>query len=790
MVTMRALDRKLLRDIRRLWAQSLAIAAVLAGGVLVMVMSYGAQRSLSQTRDAYYERARFAHVWSEAARAPQTLVPEIAAIPGVAEVEARISEFAVLDIPGLEAPGLAQIVSIPESGAPRLNRLILREGRLPVPGHGDEVVVNEAFALAHDYHPGDGFSVTLNGQKRALTITGIVLSPEFIYSVPPGGMMPDDLHFGVMWMPEATLAAAFNLSGAFNSVSLALTRGANLEQVKDRLETLLKPYGGTGPYDRKAQTSNAFLDGELKQWDMMVKVLPPIFLAITAFLVNMVLGRLIALEREQIGLLKALGYGGLEIAWHYMKLALGIGAIGVVLGWVGGYWASIGIAKVYGDFFHFPYLVFLQRPSIYALSASIGLSAALLGAGFAVRRVVTLSPAVAMAPPAPTRFRRGLLDRVAALLRPRQTTMMILRSIGRWPLRAAMTTLGISMSAAMIVAGLFMIDSFDELLDVAFVQVNRQDAVITFAAPRLETVLDDVENLPGVMAAEGGFSAPARLYHGPRSRTIAIEGRRDGARLARVFDGERRVEVPPGDGIVLEARLARHLDARVGDVIEVEFLQRDSTRHKVVVTGTVQTFFGLGAYMGQDRLAALMQGAPQVLLANVMIDESRQGELFEAIKNAPGIARITLMENVRKSFDATMAESANISVAIFSIVASVIAVGVVYNSARIQLSERARELASLRILGFTRGEVSYILLGELFLLVAAAIPLGLWLGHGMAAGMVASFDSDLYSIPLLITRETYIRAALVVAAASAGSALIVRRRIDRMDLVSVMKTRE
>ncbi len=787
---MRALDKKLLRDIRRLWAQSLAIAAVLAGGVMVMVMSYGAQRSLSETRDTYYERARFADIWSDAARAPKTLIPEIAAIEGVARVEARITKFAILDIADLKEPALGQILSIPAAGEPSMNRLIIREGRLPEPGHRQEVVVNEAFALAHDFHPGDGFSITLNGQKRPVTITGVVLSPEFIYSIGPGALMPDDKRFGVMWMPEDVMAAAFNLSGAFNSVTLGVTRGTDIEQVKDDLEALLKPYGGTGPYDRKQQTSNAFLDGELKQWDMMVRVLPPIFLVITAFLVNMVLGRLITLEREQIGLLKALGYGGFEIAWHYLKLAIGIGVIGVVIGWFIGYWSSIGIAKVYGDFFHFPYLVFLQRPSIYALSAVIGLSAAMLGALLAVRRVVALSPAVAMSPPAPTRFRRGIFDRLISVFRPRQPTMMILRSIGRWPIRAAMTSLGIAMSAAMIVAGLFMVDSFDELLDVAFVQVNRQDAILTFAVPRPETVLADVENMPGVMAAEGGFSAPARLYHGPRTRTIAIEGRREGATLARVFDGDSRVEIPPGDGIVLEARLANHLDARVGDVIEVEFLQHDTIRHRVVLTGTVQTFFGLGAYMDQDKIAALMNQVPQVLVANVMIDEGQEEALFDAVKTAPAISGITLMSRVRESFDATMAESANISVVIFSMVASVIAIGVVYNSARIQLSERARELASLRILGFTKGEVSYILLGELFLIVAAAIPIGLWLGHAMAAGMVASFDSDLYSIPLIITRETYIRAAGVVAGASIASALIVRRRIDRMDLIAVMKTRE
>jgi len=787
---MRTLDKKLLRDIRRMWAQSLAIAAVLAAGVMVMVMSYGAQRSLSETRDTYYERTRFADVWSGASRAPQSLVGEIAAIEGVARVEARISEVAILDIAGMQAPAMGQILSIPASGEPQMNQLIIREGRLPESGAETEVAVSEAFAQAHEFHPGDHFAVTLNGQKREVTITAIVLSPEFIYTIGPGSIMPDDLAFGILWMPEDVLAAAFNLSGAFNSVTLSVTRGTDLAPVKDALEALLKPYGGTGPIERKDQTSNAFLDGELKQWDMMVKVLPPIFLVITTFLVNMVLSRLITLEREQIGLLKALGYSSVEISGHYLKLALVIGAIGVVIGWGAGWFMSRAIAITYGQFFHFPYLVFLQYPAVYALSTVTGLGAAVLGALGAVRNVIGLSPAVAMSPPAPTRFRRGLFDQLIGFLGPRQPTMMILRSIGRWPMRAMFTTLGISMSAAMIVAGLFLIDSFDELIDVAFVQVNRQDAILQFSGSQSETVLEDVANLPGVMAVEGNFAASARLYNGHHTRTIAIEGRRPGDRLARVFDAQTKSDVPPENGIVLERRLADHLGVGVGDTVEVEFLSYGETRYRVPVTGLVSSYFGLGAYMDLDNLSAILNQAPQASLANVLIDEDQQDALYTAVKNAPAIAGITLMSQVRASFDETMAESANISIVIFSFVASLIAIGVVYNSARILLSERARELASLRILGFTRGEVSYILLGELMLLTAVAIPLGLWMGYGLAGGMVASFTSDLYSIPLIVARVTYVRAALVVAGASLFSALVVRRRIDRMDLVAVMKTRE
>lgn len=787
---MRALNKKLVRDLKRLWAQSLAIAAVLSVGVMIMVMGFGTQASLVETRDTFYDRARFADVWSGAARAPKSLVAEIAAIPGVARVAPRISQFAVLDLPDMRDPAMAQILSIPESGTPALNDLIVNEGRMPEFGARDEVVINEAFAMAHGYEPGDRFSVTLNGQKRDVQVVGVALSPEFIYTIGPGSIMPDDERFGILWMAEDVLAAAFNLSGAFNSVSLSVTRGTELAPVKDALESLLDPYGGTGAYDRAQQTSNAFLDGELEGLDVMKNIVPPIFLVVSAFLVNMVLGRMIQLEREQIGLLKALGYSTVEIMLHYLKLSVGIGAVGVLIGWVLGLIASQAMAAVYVEYFHFPYLVFAQRPSVYVIGAAAGLSAALIGAVMAVRKVAGLSPAVAMAPPAPTRFRRGLFDRMIRVFRPEQPTMMIMRSIGRWPLRAALTSLGISISAAIIVAGLFMFDSFDELIDVAFVQANRQDAVLEFAAARPETVLDAVEDLPGIMKAEGSLTLAARLTHGHYTRTIGIEAGRAENSLVRPFDGDARVAVRPENGVVLAKRLADHLHARPGDIIEIEFLQEGDETYQVALTGTVAQFFGLSAFMELETVSALLGHAPRVSLANVVIDEGQEAALYDAVKAAPAISGITYMSEVRKGFDETIKESQGITLTVYTLMAAMIAIGVVYNSARIQLSERARELASLRILGFTRGEVSYILLGELFVLTLVAIPIGLVLGYGMAAAMVESFSSDLYALPLIVSETTYFRAAGVVAGATVFSALIVRRRIDRMDLVAVMKTRE
>jgi putative ABC transport system permease protein len=387
-LVMRALDRKLVRDLRAIWAQGLAIALVLACGIAVLVLATGAERTLSSTRDAYYERNRFADVFAGATRAPEALLEEIGRIDGVAQVEGRIASYVLLDMPGMIEPAMGRLVSLPEAGEPRLNVPLLRSGRLPDPLRPDEVAVAEPFAEAHGMRPGDSFAAILNGQRRVLTITGLLLSPEFIYTMGPGTLIPDDRRFGILWMGHAAAAAAFDMDGAFNDVALALTRTASEPAVIARLDDLLEPFGGTGAHGRDGQISHAFLQSELDQLGALSVVLPPVFLVVSAFLVNMVLGRLIALERRQIGLMKAIGYPTPAIAFHYLKMSAGIGIGGVLIGWGFGAWGAERLAALYADFFRFPYLVYVPNPAAFAVAGALGVAAVVLGALRAVHASV------------------------------------------------------------------------------------------------------------------------------------------------------------------------------------------------------------------------------------------------------------------------------------------------------------------------------------------------------------------------------------------------------------------
>jgi len=348
-VRLRALQRKLLRDLWRLRGQVLAIALVIASGVAVLVMSLGTIEALRQTAAAFYDRSAFADVFATLKRAPEGLVRRIAEIPGVRTVETRIARFTLLDVAGFSEPVVGRIVSIPEQGEPLLNRLFLVRGRMVAPDRPDEVVLSEAFADVHGLGPGSELKALINGKQRRLRVVGLALSAEYVYAMAPGSLMPDEKRFGVLYMGREALAAAYDLDGAFDDLSLSLLRGTSPETVIARLDPLLAPYGGIGAYARKDQISNWFLMSEIEQLANMVTVLPTIFLAVAAFLTSMVLNRLIAIERSEIGLLKAFGYSNAAVGWHYAQLVIAIAGLGVLLGCGLGAWFGRGMTKMYAE---------------------------------------------------------------------------------------------------------------------------------------------------------------------------------------------------------------------------------------------------------------------------------------------------------------------------------------------------------------------------------------------------------------------------------------------------------
>ncbi|OIQ95700.1 FtsX-like permease family protein [mine drainage metagenome] len=787
---MRALDRKLWRDLFLMKGQVLTISLVVACGVAAFVASLATYDSLAWTQQNYYRSSRFADVFAGAKRAPRSLLERIAAIPGVAEAEGRVVEDVTLDVPGAAEPLVGRLIGLPESGMPRLNRLHLRLGRLPDPARPNEVAVSEGFAAAHGLKPGDRLSAVLNGRWQAFDVVGVALSPEYIFALRGGVPLPDDRRFGVLWLSQSGLAAAFSMEGAFNDVVLRLAPGAIEAQVIDRLDRLLEGYGGLGAYGRSEQLSNRFINDELNEQEVMAGTIPVIFLGVAVFLLNVVLTRIIGMQREQIGALKAVGYGNLAVGLHYLKLVLSIVMVGALLGVALGAGFGRLMTASYTLFFRFPALSFRLDPWLILAALSVSALSASAGAAAALWRVVSLSPAEALRPPSPPVFGRSRLERLGLMSGLSPRARMIARNIARRPWRAGATVFGIALALPVLVVALFWQDALDYMVDVQFAAAERNDAVVAFAQPLSLAAARELARLPGVLQVEAWRGVPVRLAAAHHRYRTAIIGLPEGGELRRLLEADLS-EVPmPAEGMLLTDRLAERLGVGLGDKLQLDVLEGERVRREVVVVGLVNDMLGLSAYMDIAALNRLLGEGETISAAALKIDPLAAGAVYARLKLLPQVATVTIKRASIQTFKETTAKFILVFSGILTAFAVVIAVGVVYNNARIALSERSWELASLRVLGFSRGEVSLLLLGELALEILIAIPLGMALGYLFVRSLLKLYDTEMFRIPLVIEARTFAWAALAVLASALVSALIVRHRIDHLDLVGVLKTRE
>lgn len=788
---MSKLNKKLFRDLLHLRSQIVAVAAVLACGIATFVTMQCTYRSLLLSRAYYYSHYRFADIFVSLKRAPLKVAAEIARLPGVTAVEARVVMEVTLDVTGLDEPATARLVSIPSQSPPVLNTLHIRSGQYITSDANNEVIASEAFATANNLKPGDEFSAILNGRWQRLHITGIALSPEYVYEVRGAGtIFPDNRRFGVLWMSRERLAAVFDIEEACNDIVLSIDAAANEAEVISGVDRLLVPYGGQGAYGRSDQISNRFLSAEITQNRSQGLVIPVIFLAVAVFLFHIVLSRLAGTQRDQIAVLKAFGYSNSAIGFHYLQFALIAAVLGWLLGALGGLWFGYKLTEIYTDFYRFPMLNYAAGRDILIISLLISCSAAAAGALSPVIKAVTLPPAEAMRPELPARFRPLIIERLGFHNFFSSTARMVIRNLERNPLKALFSVLGISLAVAILVVGRYPYDAIDLLIELQFRQSLREDVGVTFNNPRSNQVLYELARLPGVMRIEPFRVVPARLRARQRSRRVALQGVEVNGELHRLVGADMKTVTLPPKGLVLTAKLAELLAVKPGEMVTVELLEGNRAIRRVPVVATVDELIGTSAYINIDALNRLMRESRTISGAHLTINEQAAAQLYARLKILPAVSGVNIRAVALQSFQATMAKSMLISTIVIIIFASIIAFGVIFNSARIALSERGRELASLRVLGFTRAEIAFVLLGEQALLTLFAVPIGYLLGYAGCLLISHIANTELFRMPVIVTQFSYAYAFIVTTIAALISALFIYRRIAQLDLIEVLKTRE
>ncbi len=787
---MRPLDKKLMRDLASMKGQMIAVGMVMVCGLAVMIMARSLILSLETTRNEYYTEHRLADVFCELTRAPNSLRDQIGEISGVMTVETRIQGGLVLDIPGMAKPADGLVLSLPDDREQKLHLLYLRTGRLPEKFSTNEVVVNESFAKAHGFQPGDELEATIYGSRENLRIVGIALSPEFVIETRSGDIVPDAKGYGIFWMNERELANAFDLEGAFNSVLLDLGPGASVDAVLEDLDRILEPYGGRVAYSRENHPRARQVDDEIAGLRAFSVAFPIIFLSIAAFMTSAALTRVVRLQREQIAQLKAFGYSSFQVGVHYLKFALVVVLGSTAVGGVVGFILGTLVVMLYQYFFHFPELYFHPDTRAILLAFVAAGFASCIGVMGAVRMAVSLPPAEAMRPEPPADFKPTILERLGIHKLVSPASRMTLRQLERKPWQAFFTAVGLSLAAAIPIVPGAMRDGISYLMDFQWTQAQRQDASLTLIEPGSASAISAIQHLPGVIDIQPFRAVSTRMRHGHIDHRVGVIGMPRNASLNRLLDAEGRTAELPISGMLLSAQLAVMLDVKPGDEIEVEVQEGRRPTLRTTVAGTITDFAGVGAYMEIEALRKLMGEGGTINGAHVKVDQKYWDDFVSEVKDSPRIASIITTATSRESFDETVGQMMDTMQYIYFLFAVIVAFGVVYNSARIALSERSRDLATLRVVGFTKREVAGVMIGELALLTIIAIPFGLLIGAELSRALVESFATETIRIPLVLKPKTFAVATLIVFVSSVVSFAVVGRRIKNLDLIGVLKSRE
>jgi putative ABC transport system permease protein len=784
----RTLRTKLVRDVWRLRYQALTIALLVGCGIASLVAATAALTSVEASRDAFYAQARFGHVFVHLQRAPRSVLDRLRALPGVAAVEGRVTGDYRLELPGQSEPVNARFVSLawPDDG--RLDRPRVLAGRDVEQGRADEIVVSDAFAEAWQLVPGDAIGAVIEGRRASLRVVGVAVSPEFVYAPSPRTGLPDPRHFGVIWMDGDALAQAAGMKGAFDDAVLELATGADPADVIDRVDAVLAPYGGLGAVGRGDQPSARLVEQKIGQLARLARTLPVLFLAVAAFLLNVLLSRIVGTQREQIATMKALGYTTGELTRHFLGFSIVICAVGAVLGFGLGVLGAKSILTVYARYFKFGTYLFRIDGGAVIGGAAVALAAGVAGTYLAVRRAVSIPPAEAMRPEPPAAYHATRLDRVFELLPP--VARMVVRDLARRPGRLLLSSASIALATAIVLTGASFGDSLDRLLRLQYEISHREDVSVAFDHARPWRAIRDLARVPGVTAVEGERLVPVRLRAGTIAKTTVILGVRPASDLHRLLDASRRPMQLPPDGLALSRTLADELGVRGGDVLDVEVLELGRRKLRVPVTALVDDLLGLQGYMDARALARELDEDPHANVALLAVDRRDVDEVRRRLDAMPAVAAVTEPAVDRELLRSEVGDVYVVLVVVLSVFAAAIAVGVIYNNARIALEVRSRDLATLRILGFTRGELAAILLGEQGVQVALGLGPGLWLGRAIGKLALGSIDRDLMRIPAEVRPASMVAAVCVVLLAAMASALVVRRRADRLDLVAVLKARD
>lgn len=793
MIRLNVLNRKLLRTLYRTRGQAIAVAMVVMCGTASFISVLSALRNLQLTRDTYYSQYRFADFEIHLERAPSTAVFKVEELPGVRQARGRIVQDVTVDLPDEDEPRFGRVISMPDHPEAVINDIALMSGRYFEPGGSNEVILSDRFANENQLEIGDRINVKIDTKEYPLRIVGLALSPEYIYVIRNlQELLPNPRKFGIMWVSESFAENALDMTAARNNIVGTVDNLDDLDIILDDAEQLLEPYGVFASVRKDEQISNKFVSDEIRNLIITARIVPTTFLGIASLIILILLNRMVRKERTEIGLLKAYGYSNLAVAWYYLKFALLLAVAGCLGGFIMGQYFANQMIQIYVDVYQFPLLKARIYPDILSRSMGIALVFAILGALMAATHAARIHPAESMRPESPRAGHKTMVENIRFIWRRLSFSWkMIARNISRNKFRAALNIFGVMVSCGLLIMGYFTMDALDFMLNYQFSVTQREDVKVSFFQELGKSALYDVARMDYVERAEPLLQYPFTIRSDWREKDIPIVGLPRNAQLQVLTDDKHR-PVDIGDqGLILSERVAEQLGVRPGDTVELKPLMgRITDTTMMVVSKVVTQYLGVSAYMNIEALSRILDEPFATNAVLVRTETGKEEELTLDLKDVPAVAAADIKMESYENLVNTLAKNMAVINTMLIFFSGVISFAIIYNVTTVALAERQRELASLRVLGFTRNEVGRIMYNENFMLGFFGILLGVPFGIGLSLILVQFYDNDLYRFPFHIDRETFVVAIVATLVFIGLANLAVRRKIHTLDLVEVLKARE
>ncbi|MBX3415368.1 MAG: ABC transporter permease [Pirellulales bacterium] len=792
---MSVLDVKLRRELRHSAGLLLAIGSIIAVGVAYLVTTRSAYQNLSDAKRVYYAQCRMADFWIDLKKVPLADLTSLGEIPGVSEFRPRIQFFATADVPRVLEPVNGLVLSLPDRPRAVINDIVLRRGSYFTDNRDNEVIVSEAFARVHNLHPGSWIHLLLNNRRQDLFVVGTAISSEFVYMLGPGTFIPDPEHFGVFYLKQSYAEEVFDFDGAANQVVGVLTPEARARprETLRRLELALAPYGVFNTVSLKDQSSNMYLSNEIQGLGTFGSVMPLIFLTVAALVLNVLMTRLTEQQRIVLGTFKALGYSSATIMLHFLRFGLVVGLIGGLIGCGLGYWFASFVTGMYRQFYEFPELPNRIYPWTYFGAVAISLTFAMLGTLQGTRHVLRLQPAEAMRSKPPRQGGAILLERFTWFWnRLTFDWRMVLRSVVRNRVRTGVGLFAAAMGSSLLVCGFCLVAATFELVDIEFRQLLRSDVDLTFKEAQSIDALREARRLPGVDDAEPVFSVSCMFENGPRQRLGAVRGLTPGAQLTVPRDGEGRPLRVPEVGLTMSRKMAELLGLKPGDMVTVRPIQGLRIPRQVPVVQITDTFMGLNVYADINYLSHLVyeESATSGVQLKTQSNRAARAELFAALKQLPAVEAVNVRSDLIENLQNTVLKNLQVMISMLVLFAGVIFFGSILNASLINLAERQREVATLRVLGYGEWQIGGYFFRESLLVNLAGTLLGFPLGYAITFAMVLAYNNELLRIPMVFPPTAILWTMLLSIFFGSLAHVFVQRSINRLDCVEALQMKE